>query len=243
MKESTRGASAGLRQRRVLSALVTLQFACAIVLLASGLLLIRSFARVIGTDPGFHADHVVSVATSLPVSAYPDGPSVRRFYTTLLERVAALPGVSDVGAATDLPLTVRERRAFTIETPPAASASLPHTIANDWVMGRYFEALGVRVVRGRPLAPSDTLTSEPVVVVNETMAKRYWPGEDPVGRRIAWGGTRTHGAWMRVVGVVGDIKQVGSRGAARSRRHGSRGRRFRTRGSRRTSPASFAASS
>jgi predicted permease len=106
-------------------------------------------------------------------------------------------------------LTVRERRVFTIETPSAATVSLPHTIANDVVMGRYFEALGVRVVRGRPIGSVDTASSEPVVVINETMAARYWPGEDPVGRRIAWGIARTHGPWMRVVGVVGDLKQSG----------------------------------
>jgi predicted permease len=208
LKDGTR-ATAGVRQRRILSGLVAIQFACAIVLLASGLLLIRSFENVVSTDPGFRADRVVSVATSLPASGYPDGPSVRRFYTTLLERVAALPGVRNVGASTDLPLTVRERRVFTIENPPPASASESHTIANDWVMGNYFEALDVRVVRGRPLSPSDTITSEPVVVINETMAHRYWPGEDPVGRRIAWGGARVHGPWMRVVGVVADIKQSG----------------------------------
>ncbi len=209
LKESSRSATPGVRQRRILSGLVALQFACAIVLLTSGLLLIRSFGKVIGTDPGFHGDRVVSVTTSLPVIGYPNGPSMRRFYETLLERTAALPGVSRVGAATDLPLTVRERRVFTIENPPAASASEPRTVANDWVMGEYFEALDVRIARGRALSPSDTLTSEPVVVINETMARRFWPGQDPVGQRIAWGGARTHGPWMRVVGVVGDIKQSG----------------------------------
>jgi predicted permease len=82
-------------------------------------------------------------------------------------------------------------------------------VANDWVMGNYFEAVGVRVLRGRALSDADTLTSEPVVVVNETLAKRYWPGEDPVGRRIAWGLESNHQPWMRVVGVIGDIKQAG----------------------------------
>jgi len=209
LKETSRHASDGVRQRRTLSALVTLQFACAIVLLSGGLLLIRSFANVMSVDPGFQGDRVVTVATSLPASGYADGPAVRRFYRALLERVGSLPGVSAAGAATDLPLTVRERRRFTIETPSAAAARLPPTIAHDWVMGRYFDTLGVRLLRGRALGPSDTQTSEPVVVVNETMADRYWPGEDPVGRRIAWGGASTHGPWMRVVGVVGDVKQSG----------------------------------
>jgi predicted permease len=179
------------------------------VLLASGGLLIRSFVRLMATDPGFKTDNVMSAAVSLPASSYPDGASVRGFYGRLLERVRQLPGVTAAGAATDLPLSVRERRVFTIENPPPAAASQTHTIANDWIVGGYFDALGVRVVRGRSLSDVDTITSEPVVVVNETLAARYWPGEDPVGRRVAWGGATNHGPWMRVVGVIGDIKQAG----------------------------------
>jgi putative ABC transport system permease protein len=209
LKEGGRTGSAGARQRRIFAGLVTMQFACAVVLLASGGLLIRSFMRLMATDPGFRTDHVISAATSLPPSSYPDGPSIRAFYTRLLERVRQQPGVAAAGAATDLPLTVRERRTFTIENPPPASVALSHTIANDWVLGGYFDALGVRVVRGRSLSDVDTAASELVVVINETLAARFWPGEDPVGRRIAWGSAKTHGAWMRVVGVIGDIKQAG----------------------------------
>jgi putative ABC transport system permease protein len=217
LKEGSRSATPGVRQRRILSGLVTLQFACAVVLLASGLLLIRSFAKVIGTDPGFRSDHVVSIATSLPVRGYPDGPAVRAFYGTLLQRVAAIPGAAEVGAATDLPLTVRDRRAFTIENPSPAALRQSQAVANDYVMGRYFEALGVRIVRGRALSASDSLSSEPVVVINETLATGYWPGEDPIGRRLAWGGPQTHQPWMRVVGVVADVKQSGLTGRTEPR--------------------------
>jgi predicted permease len=209
LKEGGRTGSSGVRQRRIFAGLVTAQFACAVVPLASGGLLIRSFVRLMATDPGFKTDNVISAAVSLPASSYPDGASVRGFYGRLLERVRLLPGVTAAGAATDLPLSVRERRVFTIENPPPATASQTHTIANDWIMGGYFDALGVRVVRGRSLSDVDTITSEPVVVVNETLAARYWPGEDPVGRRVAWGGATNHGPWMRVVGVIGDIKQAG----------------------------------
>jgi putative ABC transport system permease protein len=209
LKEGGRSGSASARERRIFSTLVTAQFACAIVLLAAGGLLVRSFARLMATDPGFKTDHVITVATNLPAASYPGGADVRLFYLRLLDRVARLPGVTVAGAATDLPLTVRERRVFTIEAPPASTASLPRVVANDWVVGGYFDALGVRVVAGRPLSERDTPASEPVVVINETLAKRYWPGADPVGRRLAWGGPRTHGPWMRVVGVIGDIKQAG----------------------------------
>jgi len=209
LKEAGRGASAGARQRRILAGLVTAQFACAVVLLAAGGLLIKSFVKLMAVDPGIDATRAVSAATSLPAGSYRGGADVRRFYVQLLERVSRLPGVTAAGAATDLPLSVRERRVFTIENPSEASRALGRTVANDWVMGHYFEAVGVRVLRGRALSDADTLTSEPVVVVNETLAKRYWPGEDPVGRRIAWGLESNHQPWMRVVGVIGDIKQAG----------------------------------
>jgi predicted permease len=208
LKEGARNATASVRQRRIFSALVAAQFACAIVLLASGALLIRSFGKLLAIDPGIRADHVISASTSLPRASYPNASNVRLFYATLLERIGAMPGVTAVGAATDLPLTVRERRAFTVENPsPAVTES--GTIANDWVTGRYFDAIGARVLRGRALTPSDTQTSELVIVINETLAKRYFPGEDPVGRRVAWGGAKNHGPWMRVVGVIADIKQAG----------------------------------
>jgi predicted permease len=209
LKEGGRTGAGGVRQRKIFAGLVTLQFACAVVLLAAGGLLIRSFSRLMAVDPGFKADHVVSAATSLPASGYRTGADVRVFYTRLLDGARRLPGVTAVGAATDLPLTVRERRAFTVENPPPAAAAPAGVVANDWVMGQYFEALGVRIVSGRALSDIDTLGAEPVVVVNETLARRYWPGEDPVGRRVAWGNPRNHGPWMRVVGLVGDIKQAG----------------------------------
>jgi predicted permease len=210
LKEGGRtGGAGGVRQRRIFAGLVTLQFACAVVLLAAGGLLIRSFVRLMAVDPGFKSDHVVSAATSLPGTSYRTGADVRLFYDRLLEGARNLPGVAAVGAATDLPLTVRERRAFTVENPSAAFPAVSLAVAHDWVMGQYFEALGVRVVSGRPLSDADTVTSEPVVVVNETLARRCWPGEDPVGRRVAWGNPNNHGPWMRVVGVIGDIKQAG----------------------------------
>jgi putative ABC transport system permease protein len=209
LKEGGRSSTLSVRQRRVFAGLVTAQFACALVLVAAGGLLIRSVLKLASTDPGFSTDRAISVAVSLPFSGYPTGANVRSFYTGLLERVGQLPGVTAAGAATDLPLTVRDRRAFTIENPSPAALAQSGAVSADTVVGRYFEALGVRVVRGRALSEVDTPASEPVVVVNETLAKRYWPGEEAVGRRVAWGGPRNHGPWMRVAGVIGDVKQSG----------------------------------
>ena len=209
LKEGSRSATASARQRRIFTGLVVAQFACAVVLLASGGLLIRSFARLMAIDPGFDASNVVSAATSLPASSYRTGSDVRAFYTRLLERMRAVPGVTAVAAATDLPLSVRERRVFSIETPPAASATLSRAVATDWVTAGYFDVIGSRIVSGRGISDADTQTSEPVVLVNETLARRFWPGQDPVGQRIAWGLPTSHGPWMRIVGVVADIKLAG----------------------------------
>jgi hypothetical protein len=139
--------------------------------------------------------------------AYGQGADVRAFYQRLIERIQQLPGVTAAGASTDLPLSVRERRAFTIEAESEVTRDLPHTVAQDWVMGQYFETLTIPLKQGRYLSSQDQASSEPVVVINETMARRFWNGQDAVGQRLAWGGPADHGPWMRIVGVVADVKQ------------------------------------
>ena len=207
LKEGSRGGTTGARQRRAFGALVAVQFALAIVLLVAGGLLVRSFTRLMAVDPGFRAERVLTLSTSLPSSAYQRGSSIRSFYQQLLERVDRLPGIAASAVATDLPLSVRERRAFTIEGQPPASADLSHVVAHDWLMGAYFDAMSIALRRGRYLSEQDSAQSEPVVVINETMARQFWPDLEPVGQRIAWGGARNHGPWMRIVGIVADVKQ------------------------------------
>jgi predicted permease len=124
-----------------------------------------------------------------------------------MERLAGIPAVAAAGASTELPLGVRERRAFAIENEREATRDLPHGVANEFVIGQYFDALGIPLRRGRFFTPRDDGGAEPVVVVNETMARRFWGGDDPVGQRVAWGNNTQHGRWMRIIGVVGDVKQ------------------------------------
>jgi putative ABC transport system permease protein len=207
LKDGGRSGTAGRRQKRLFGALVAAQFALAVVLLVAGGLLIRSFNRLMAVDPGFRSERVITLATSLPALAYSDAQSIRAFYQRLLEQVESLPGVKASAASTDLPLSIRERRAFTIENPPPASGSVPQVVAQHWVVGQYFEALGITLRRGRFLSREDTGQSEPVVVVNEALARAFWADQDPVGQRIAFGGAREHGPWMRIVGIVADVKQ------------------------------------
>ncbi len=207
LKEGGRTSSPGRRQRRMFGALVALQVAVAVVLLVGGALLFRSLSRLMAVDPGFRGERTLTLATSLPAAGYRTGADVRGFYTRLMERVASIPGVAAAGASTDLPLSVRERRASTIENERDATRDLSHAVANEWVIGQYFDALGIPLKRGRVFTPQDDSSAEPVVLINETLARRFWTDDDPIGQRLAWGNPVQHGRWMRIIGVVGDVKQ------------------------------------
>jgi len=207
LKEGGRTTTAGRRQRRIFGTLVAAQVAVAVVLLVGGGLLLRSFWRLMSVDPGFRADHVLTLAASLPVTAYLQGPDVRAFYTRLLDDIARLPGVRAAGVSTDLPLAVRDRRAVAIDGETDATRELSHAFATEWIMGRYFESLGIPLKRGRFFTAHDDVSGEPVAIINETMARRFWSDVDPIGQRIAWGGAANHQPWIRIVGVVGDVKQ------------------------------------
>ena len=199
--------SSGRRERRIFGTLVAAQLAIAVVLLAGGGLLLRSFSRLMAVDPGFKAERVLTFATSLPAQAYRDAASVRAFYTRALDDLAQVPGVSAAGASTELPLGVGERRAFAIEQESPEARELPHSAAQQWVAGHYLQAVGIPLKRGRHFGAEDSPQSEPVVIINETMARLFWGAADPVGQRMAWGNQIDHGPWMRIVGVVGDVKQ------------------------------------
>jgi putative ABC transport system permease protein len=206
LKEGTR-TSTGRRERRIFGTLVAAQLAIAVVLLVGGGLLLRSFSKLMAVDPGFRVERVLTFATSLPARGYRDAASVRGFYTRLLDDLSHVPGVSAAGASTDLPLNVRDRRVFTIEQESPATRELSHAVAPAYVVGRSFEAVGIPLKHGRYLGAEDAAASEPVAVINETMARTFWGTSDPIGQRIAWGLVADHGPWMRIVGVVGDVKQ------------------------------------
>ena len=204
LKEGGRNLSPGRRRSRLMGLFVASQFALAVVLLIAAGLLMRSFFRLLATESGFRTENVVSMSLSLPAANYSSAVQIRSFYQTLLERIESLPGVKAVSAATDLPLTVRERRGFTPEVASASTVGEPRVVAHVWVLGDYFDALGIRLKSGRFFTRSDGTTGERVVMVNETMARRFWPGEDAVGKRICWGNSRI---WMTIVGVIVDVKQ------------------------------------
>jgi putative ABC transport system permease protein len=205
------GASAGsARRHHVQGSLVVGSVAVAFVLLVGAGLLIRSFAALFAIDLGVRVENVLSLrVSSLPFSAYNNATSVRSFYRELHDRIQALPGVRAASISTDLPIVADgERRAFTPERTGDAG-SPPPSVAVTWTHGRYFETFGIPVIRGRAFAPEEEAKNRYVAVVSQNLASRFWPGEDPVGKRLRWGLTTTPenqaSPWMTVVGVVGDV--------------------------------------
>lgn len=202
LKEGGRGGGPSHGRRKLQSLLIVSQTALAVMLLIGGGLLTRSFSLLLKTDPGFRPDHVVTGTIALPLRAYSEADSVRSFWKDLLAKSEAMPGVSAAGFSTDLPLSPDERDAVTIEGLESSPNTLPN-ITQSWIMGDYFGAMGITLKRGRYFTPAEIVGPRNVVIVSEAAARIYWPGQDPIGRRIRFGD-----AWRTVIGVVGDVKDA-----------------------------------
>jgi putative ABC transport system permease protein len=191
----------------VRTAFVVAQFSLALMLLFGAGLLIRSFERVLQVDPGFQTTNIVSGAISLPDTGYKEDSQKRAFDLELMRRLEGAPGVESAGAGTDLPLESGWSKIFSVERqvpPPGAGLNVDsHTV----VLGNYFQTLGVPLIRGRFFNDADTQNSTRVVIVNKTLADRYFHGQDPIGHRIKWGPPESDSYWMTIIGVVGDVKQ------------------------------------
>ena len=202
LQESGRGASSARSEHRLQGVFVAVQFGLALVLLIAAGLLIRSFAKLLGTSPGFRPDHVLTLNIPLPREAYLQGEQVRTFYKQLLDRASSLPGVESVGLSNDLPLHAREMVSIAIEGQVTGEAQTPQAICQSWVMGSYFQTMGIPLLEGRWFGPEDRLESQPVAIVSLSTARKLWPGKDAVGKRVRWG---VAAPWQTVVGVVGDV--------------------------------------
>lgn len=206
LKEGGRGNSEGVGRRRLRAAVVISELAFATVLLVGAGLLIRSFARVRETNPGFRPQSLITMSVSLPQIAYSKGAQVQAFYTSLLDKVRAIPGTESVGFSTDLPLKSGWSKLFTPEGyTPAADAKL-NMCRNSMVMGNYLGTLGVPLIHGRLFDDQDRAGAQPVVIISDSIAKQFWPNQDPIGKRLKWGPPEGVSPWMTIVGVVGDVK-------------------------------------
>jgi putative ABC transport system permease protein len=207
LKEGGRG-SAGLRRNRLRSVLVISEVALSLVLLIGAGLMIRSLAKLNRVDPGFDPARVFTMGVTLLPNKYPDDERVASFYSQLLERAAATPGVESAGAISDLPLLGSNTSDyFTIEgQPPVAKKEEPITEYHV-VTPRYFESMGIPLLAGRDFAETDTKQAPNVVVINEAFARRHFAGESPLGHRIRLQGQERDP--LLIVGVVGDVRQLG----------------------------------
>jgi putative ABC transport system permease protein len=189
--------------------LVIAEVALTIVLLTGAALMLRSFERLYTQDPGFRADHVLTLQTYLPHPRYDDFRRRTQFYREVTQRVETLPGVVAAGYATDLPLTAwGDGSLVTVENRAVDPKHM--LIANIRVVTPdYFRAIGMKLFDGRFLSQTDGADAPKSVVVNETMARTYWPGMDPVGRRFKRGLSNSNVPWWTVVGVVADMRQGG----------------------------------
>ncbi|HTQ54578.1 MAG TPA: ABC transporter permease [Bryobacteraceae bacterium] len=204
LKEGGRSgaASGGNRLRHVL---VAAEVALAVVVLSGAGLMIKSMTRLLGVDSGLNPKNVLTLGMSVPQEEiYVGPPGLPRFCQDLDERVGAIPGVLSVGAVGHLPFQGNAGRSFQIEgRPPAPLGQVPG--ANYSVAcPNYFRTMGIPILKGREFTPRDTVSAPSVIVINETMARNYWPGQNPVGQAIQMGGTR-----LTIVGVAGDVRQRG----------------------------------
>ena len=204
LKESGRSTSAG-PSNRLRHALVASEVALALVVLCGAGLMIESMARLLKVDPGFNPKNVLTMEMSLPQEDLYNGPpGDARFCQAIDERVGAIPGVVSVGAVAHLPLEGNASRSFEIEGRPEPGPENQPYANYSVACPNYFRALGVPLLEGREFNHKDILTSPGVIIINQSMARKFWPNEDPLGKRIKQGG-----AWRSVVGVVGDVRHWG----------------------------------
>jgi predicted permease len=209
LKEGGRTGTSGSGHARLRSALVIAELAVALVLLTASGLLLRSFEKLRSVDIGFRADHTLTASYGLPQRQYSTQAAVDSFNTELLTKLRQLPGVQAVGITDLLPDSgANSNCVFVPEgyVPPKGAG-----MNSAWppqVIGDYFRASGIPLLRGRDFTEADRAGAPLVVIVNRTLAEHYWPGQDPIGKRIKVGVPETPLPWMTVVGEIADIKET-----------------------------------
>ncbi len=208
LKEGGRTGSAGGGHARLRSALVVGEIAIALMLLVACGLLLRSFQKMRSVDLGYRPDHVLVAAYSLPQKQYATQVSVDVFNDELLRRVQQLPGVKSAGLTSFLPASGNHSNStFIVDgyVPPAGAGMNLATLVT--VRGDYLQAMGIPLLAGRFFTPADTAKTQLVAIVNHKLAEHYWPGADPIGKRMHLGTAEMQSPWLTVVGVIADVKE------------------------------------
>jgi putative ABC transport system permease protein len=208
LKEGGRDSVTGRSGKRLRGLLVTAEVAVSLVLLIAAGLLINSFLRLRNIDPGFKVDHLLTMKIELPYPKYDEFERRSAFYTELVQRVQSLPGVQSAAVTTNLPL-YRQGNSISIQIegrpdPPPGQEPI---IVTRMISPRYFETMSIPILAGRQFNDQDTDATPNVVIVSETMARRLWPGENPIGKRIAVTRVRSDADWIQVIGIAKDVRQ------------------------------------
>jgi putative ABC transport system permease protein len=215
LKEGARGTS-GATGNRLRGLLVIVEIAMTVVLLVGAGLMLRSFIGLLKTDPGFNPKSVLTMKIELPDRKYPRERDQIAFFKQVIERVRLLPGAESASAISHLPLSgTEEIDMFTIEGSTIESLSDTPLADFRFVDHNYFRAMGIPLVAGRYFTEGDNENGQRVIVINETLARRFYPGQEAVGKRIKEGDQRSDNPWSTVVGVVGDVKHSGLNSDAR----------------------------
>jgi predicted permease len=208
LKEGGRDSAAGRKGNRLRGLLVIGEVAVSFILLIGAGLLINSFLHLRNLDPGFRTDHLLTMKVDLSELKYPDGERRSVFFDEVLRLIRALPGVQSVAVAGNLPFT------YNGDSCTIAVEGIPDPPPDQWpdiiyraVGSGYFSTMGIPMVRGRDFTDQDKANSTKVVVISEKTAQHYWPGQDPIGKRLKTGATTSNAPWREVIGVVKDVRQ------------------------------------
>jgi putative ABC transport system permease protein len=208
LKEGGRDAAGGSKGARLRGLLVIAEVAVSFVLLIGAGLLINSFLHLRNLDPGFRADHLLTAKIDLPELKYPDKEHRIPFLDEVLRRVNALPGVESAALAGNLPLTYNgDSMYIAVEGIPDPPTDQQMDVIYRAIGPGYFSTMGIPLVRGRDFTEQDTTETGYTVVVSEKLAQHFWPGQDPIGKRLKPGSTTSDSPWREVIGVVKDVRQ------------------------------------
>jgi predicted permease len=217
LKTSSRGGSSGMRSQRLRSALVIGEVALAVVLLAGAGLMIRSIQKLAAIDPGFEAANVLMVNATIPRQTPPPAapgaaaapaPFVAS-HVDLIDRIRAVPGVEAVSLASDLPFGGSSAIFYSGEGDATVAAETMPRAYIHRVTPDFFTTLRIRLEAGRTFLPSEERTDSTAVIVSHNVTRRFWPNEDPIGKRIKFGAPGSQNPWLTIVGVVDEVKYRG----------------------------------
>jgi putative ABC transport system permease protein len=209
LKEGGRGNSGGSKQNRLRSLLVISEVALALVLLIASGLMIKSFMRLQNVNPGFNPENLITLEMELPQNKYGEKERQTAFQQQLVQRISEIPGVQSAGTVNNLPFSGNETNfGLTIEGRPVATANERPRAFYRNVSPNYFQAMGIPLRLGRFFIAGDNVSAPAVAIINETSARRFWPNEDPVGKRFKRGRPDSKNPWLTIVGIVGAVSHT-----------------------------------